>query len=226
MTEKTEIMTDGEIYDMMTNYQSPNLFLEGLENWSELTDYVINYVYDMKHEMLPRTTMDTHQIADAMIRYLVEQRAYGELEDFPPPFLPTHFTDDGEMVLWFIERLRKFRIWRKMKVVFEVDDYWVNGLIHIDYQYLTESNQIEFTFVCKFYYPEEYHRHEANKKYSPFYDYIDREFHNYLDRKFPFLNIYPIPRGDWRDWNGYDKEEEEVIMKFHTLAECEIKNES
>jgi hypothetical protein len=106
-----------------------------------------------------------------------------------------------------------------MKVVFEVDDYWVNGTINIDYQYLAESNQIEFTFICKFYYPEEFHQVESNKKRSVFYINVDAEFYYYLSEKFPFLNIY-APYSEY----GYDNENDEVIMKYH--AECEIKNES
>jgi hypothetical protein len=218
MTDKE--MTDSEIYDYMTNYQSPDFFLSGLENWSELPTHVRNYVFDMKHEMLPATSLTCQQIVDAMIRYLNEQREIGELEDFPP-LQPSYLSkDDGEMVLWFIERLKK-RIWRNMVYQFQVSNYWVDGIININYQ--EKGKKIEFTFICKFYYPHEFHVSELNREHSVFYNNVDTEFYFYLDKKFPFLNIYAPQSGYWdkSNWYGYDKENDEVIMKFY--AECEIK---
>ena len=63
---------ESEIYNMMTNYQDPELFKEFWnKNKQSLYEYCLEYVLEAKHDMLPETKMSNDEVASAMHRYLV-----------------------------------------------------------------------------------------------------------------------------------------------------------
>lgn len=59
------------IYDLITNYQDPKIFLEGFEpNKETLRDYCAEIVLEMREEMLPKCELSDDELIEGMIEYL------------------------------------------------------------------------------------------------------------------------------------------------------------
>lgn len=78
-----ENITDAQLYDQVTNYQSPDMFLEFLTDWNLLEEYVEKYVNEIKDEILA-PDCSVNQAKDSIIKYLEQCRSDGVLENFPP----------------------------------------------------------------------------------------------------------------------------------------------
>jgi hypothetical protein len=96
---------------------------------------------------------------------------------------------------------------------FIVDDYSVDAIIIIDYQY-SEANGLVFDFTCSFYCPPGIHQSEIQNAYSTFYDRVNWELYEFLSRRFDFLDIQTEST-----WYEYNENENDVIMSFY--AECD-----